>query len=244
MRARTTFVLGFFSAFLYAQSDSALADHFRSGQAAAAQLNYDRAIAEFQAVLKIDPTVVQARANLGLMYYSTGEYSKAAKELSQAARTKPDLLPAQLFLGLSDLKLGNAGDAVVALRHAARLDPNNVEAARGLLACYVTLSDYGPAFEQLQFFADCDDEQSLFVAGQAHLDIGRALTKQLALKYRDSAWAHQLAGDLATDRNDAKTAADEYVKARSLNPSVTESKVPVNAAELPAQLEGQRTPEV
>lgn len=244
MRARTASVLGLFSVLLYAQSDSALADHFRRGQAAAAQLDYDRAIAEFQAVLKIDPTVVQAQANLGLMYYSTGEYGKAANYLSQAARSDPGLLPAQLFLGLSDLKLGNAREAVPALRNAARLDPNNVEAARGLLACYVTLGNYGPAFQELQLFSQRDDEQSLFIAGQAYLDIGRALTKQLAFRYRDSAWAHELAGDLSTDRKDVKTAADEYAKARSLNSSVTESKAPMSPGDLAAQLKGPQTPEV
>jgi len=235
---------GFCSVFLYAQSEPTVADHFRRGQAAAARLDYDRAIAEFQAVLKIDPTLVQARANLGLMYYSTGEYSKAAIELSQAARAESDLLPAQLFLGLSDLKIGATRDGIVALRRAARLDPDNVEARRGLLACYVAAGDYGPASEQLQFFADRTDEQSLFIVGQAYLDIGKTLTKRLALQYRDSAWAHLLAGDLARDRSDTKTATDEYGKAQSLDPSVSaRSKAPLNSGDLAMQLESAQTPE-
>ena len=209
-----------FAEHMYAQEDSVVADHFQKGQAAAARLDYDRAIAEFRAVLKIDPTLIQARANLGLMYYSISEYGKAADELSPVTRSEPKLLPAQLFLGLADLKLGKVDQAASALQSALQLDPNNSQAARGLLACYVILGKYGLALRQLEFFKRQLDEESLFVVGQAYLDMGNGLTKRLASTYRDSAWAHQLAGDLASDRNDAKAAADEHAKAHSID-SVT-----------------------
>lgn len=243
MRGSTAFVFACFAVLACAQSESAIADHFRLGQAAAAKLDYDHAITEFRAVLKIDPTVVQARANLGLMYYSIGEYAQAATQLSQAAREAPDLLPAELFLGLSDLKLGRASEALTALRHAAQLDPNNTEVARGLLACYVTLGDYGPASREIDWFAQQHDEQSLFTLGQAYLDMGKTLTKKLALKYRDSAWAHRLAGDLAADRHDRNTAEEEYAKARSLDSVVTQKNSSSNMSQLAAELQRRETPE-
>ncbi len=246
------FILSFFAPQLrgqeHAQQDLSVSDHFQKGQQAAARLDYDRAIEEFRAVLKIDATIVQARANLGLMYYAIGEYSSAANELSKAARSQPDLLPAQLFFGLSELKLGRPADAISALRHATQLDPNNAEAARGLLSSYISLEKYTLALREIQFFKSRSDQESLFVTGQAYLDMGKRLTERLALKYRGSAWAHQLAGDLAADRNDAKTASDEYAKARAVDPSLPDpnslASSPTSPTELAVQLTGHESAEL
>lgn len=171
-------------------------------------------------MLQIDPSVVQARANLGLMYYLSARYSEAAQEFSIAARADPNILPAQLFLGLSYLKLGAFQRAIPPLEKAKQLDPSNQQVARGLLACYIALGQYQDAATELQFFEERTDEESLYIAGQAYLDMGRSLTQRMAQNYRSSGWAHRLAGDLAVDRGDWNTAVDEYRKAIAADPEM------------------------
>jgi tetratricopeptide (TPR) repeat protein len=204
-----------------AQDDPRIVQHFRAGQAAAEKQQFDQAIAEFRAVLQIDPGLVQARANLGLMYYLSARYDDAAKELSRVTQGDPQLLPGELFLGLSYLELGALDAAIPPLKKAQQLDPSNTQAARGLLACYVNLGKYREAAAELQFFENQPGEEALYITGQAYLDIGRALTLRMAHNYPSSAWSHRLAGDLAADRSDWSTAVDEYQKAQTADPSIT-----------------------
>ncbi len=199
-------------------AERTLADHFRAGQQAAAERRFDRAIVEFQAVLKLDPTLAEARANLGLMYYSTGEFAKAAAELAKVSTAAPDLLPGQLFLGLSYLSLGKTQLAIPPLRKALQLEPGNAEAQRGLLTCYLRLGEYQQATARIQSLEALPaQEEILYAIGQAYLEMGRGLTLQMAQHYRSSAWAHRLAGDLAADRGDWQEAAESYRRALAID---------------------------
>jgi tetratricopeptide (TPR) repeat protein len=109
-------------------SQEPLIDHFSAGQRAAAEHQIDRAITEFRAVLRLDPTVVQARANLGLMYYLAGRYKDAVSELSKVTRAAPDVLAGHLFLGMSYVKLAQLS--------RSRQIPTSAATARVLRARY------------------------------------------------------------------------------------------------------------
>lgn len=197
--------------------EQTVADHFRAGQRAAAAQQFERAIAEFRTVLKLDPTLVEARANLGLMYYSAGDFRAAVSELAKVSVRAPDLLPGQLFLGLSYLKLGSAREAVPPLLKALRLDPGNVEAQRGLLSCYLNLAQYQDAVEVLnRLEAVPAQEETLYAIGQAYLEMGRGHTVRMAHQYASSVWAHRLAGDLAADRGDKAAAEESYRRASAM----------------------------
>lgn len=210
---------------LAAQDDSAIQQHFRAGQQAAAQQDFVRAITEFQAVLKLDPTLLQARANLGLMYFSTGQYSEAAQQLAPVTKAQPDIFAAQLFLGLSRFKLGQVQQAISPLLIAQQQDPSNREAPRALFSCYLSLRDFREASRELQLLTDHpDSEETLLIASQAYLQMGQELTRQLARSFGTSKWAHRLAGDLAVDRGDAKVAADEYHTAVQIDAQDTDLK--------------------
>jgi tetratricopeptide (TPR) repeat protein len=229
---RFVLLLAAFAATILAQDqDSQLVAHFRAGQQAAAAHQFDRAIAEFRAVLKLDPTVVQARANLGLMYYSTGKYDAAASELLKVTRDTPDLLPGQLFLGLSLLNLGKPEQAVASLQKALHLDPNNTEGRRAILECYLQSNNYQQATEQIRLLEQQPaDEETLYTIARAYLEMGRSLTSRFARQYPSSAWAHRLAGDLASDRSDWREAVDSYRQALAIDPQMNELHSPLAKA--------------
>ncbi len=53
------------------------------------------------AALKLDPTLAEVRANLGLAYYADRQYSKAATEFQEALKRDGSLQTAKSFLPLS-----------------------------------------------------------------------------------------------------------------------------------------------
>ena len=221
---RYLFVLFLASSTLIAQPDAqqeSLAEHFHAGQRAAAAQRFDEAIHEFQAVLKIDPNLLQARANLGLMYYSKGDYGAAAAQMTQVVRVQPELLPAQLFLGLSDLNMAKPRDAETALRKALKIDPTNGEAELGLLTACVQQAEFAEAETELQKLKQKPpQEETLYAIGQAYLDLGKTLTSRMAQAYPSSAWAHRLAGDLAAERQDWPAAVVSYRAALPSSPQM------------------------
>ncbi len=202
-------------------SEETIANEFRAGQEAAAKRQFAVAIQNFRAVLKLDPSLAEARANLGLMYYSLGEFDEAGAELSKAIRTAPELLPAQLFLGLSLLNGGRPAQAIAPLKKALQLDARNAEAARALLLCYLATSNYAAVLEQLEeLLHGPANEDDLYTAGETYLEMGRRFTSRMAQQYRSSAWAQRLAGDLAADRADWPAAIESYRKALAADPSM------------------------
>ncbi len=211
-----------------AQTDGdAIAEHFRAGQRAAAAQNFDIAITEFKTVLKLDPTLTEARANLGLMYYSKAQFDEAAAELLQVVRAEPKLLPGQLFLGLSYINSGKPRQAIQPLRGALQLDPANAEARRALLLSYLEQEQYTDATEQLATLEKQPaDEETLYAVAQAYLTMGKSLTAALATHFSNSAWAHRLAGDLAADREDWPAALESYRKSVALDPAMSSDLQP------------------
>ena len=208
---------------VHAQTDQdRIVDHFKRGQEAAAQQRYKQAIAEFHEALKIDPDLVQARANLGLMYYLSGQYEQAIAELSRVVKSSSGILPAQLFLGISYLRTGRPAEALQPLSRALEIDPANTDALRATFTCDLALGRYGAAGKRLQEIIahGRDPVEAHYQAAHGYFEMAAALTESLAQNDRISGWAHRLAGDLAADRKDWTEAVDDYRKALAADPQM------------------------
>src|SRR5215468_5206020 len=92
--------------------EEAVSVHFQAGQAAIKNGEPEIAVREFQNVLSLDPSLVEAKVNLGLAYHLAGQYSKSTAVMADVAHMSPDLIPVQLFLGIGYLKLGEAAKAI------------------------------------------------------------------------------------------------------------------------------------
>jgi tetratricopeptide (TPR) repeat protein len=206
----------------YAQGvQNPLVSHFRKGQVAAAEKHYEQAIAEFREVLKIDPNSIEARANLGLMYYLLGQYETAILELSKVTQRSGGILPAQLFLGISYLRIGRADRALEPLRLAVEIDSRNPEAMRALFSCELALRNYRAAGRRLEAIVRIGDPlDGHYQAARGYVEMATDLTGALAQNGRTSKWAHRLAGDLAADRKAWTEAVEEYRKAILADPTM------------------------
>ena len=66
---------------------------------------------EFLAVLRIDPTNVDAHANLGVIAFVAHDYAGASSQFREALKSQPSLSKARALLGLSEEELGHREEA-------------------------------------------------------------------------------------------------------------------------------------
>lgn len=189
--------------------------HFRAGQQAMLRGEFADAAQEFEKVLVLDPTLVEAEVNLGLADHSLCEYTLAVQHLSKALAQRPNLLAPNVIVGTDYLKLGSPRKALPFLQHALRLDPSNREAHEALASYDLTQQDFHAAAREFKQLAtlDPDKSEALFKLGHVYLDLAARLAYRGARLYPDSAWGHRFLGDLLFGRNRWDDAAKEYSKA-------------------------------
>jgi tetratricopeptide (TPR) repeat protein len=98
--------------------------------------DYDRAIAHFQRVCKLDPRRVQPLVNLGAVYNRKGDFQQATKILRQALSKDRKCAEAYYNLGIAHRGLNQLSMAVSAYREAIRLSPEMAEAFLNLANAY------------------------------------------------------------------------------------------------------------
>jgi tetratricopeptide (TPR) repeat protein len=84
-----------------------LARHERLAQQYLSQREPLKAIPELQAVVMLDPHNLDARANLGVLYFFQGNYEQALPLLRSVVASKPDLWKIQSLLGIAERKTGD-----------------------------------------------------------------------------------------------------------------------------------------
>jgi tetratricopeptide (TPR) repeat protein len=90
--------------------------------------DYDSAIAEFTAAIKLRPGLASAYVGRGRAYYFKEEYDIAIKDYTEAIRFDPGLAEAYMFRGRAYYFKGEYDAAINDLNEAIRLDPNDSSA--------------------------------------------------------------------------------------------------------------------
>jgi len=90
-----------------ASPQNELASHQRLAQQYLAQRQPAKAIPELQAVVALDPTNLDARANLGVLYFFQGNYDQAVTLLRTVVASRPELWKIQSLLGIAERKTGD-----------------------------------------------------------------------------------------------------------------------------------------
>lgn len=86
------------------------------------------AISYFEASLRLDPRLQDARYNLGLALFEDRQLARAAKELELAVRQTPGSMRARLALGAARQDLGDLAGAETQFREAVQFAPDSPEA--------------------------------------------------------------------------------------------------------------------
>ena len=158
------------------------------------------AIREYQAALKIDPSLSGVYLNLGIAYFQGGKYAAATPVLEQFLAGDPQNRQAQELLGLCDLELDKYEDAI------AMLSPlqaeGNLDVLVALSAAYVRLRRMPEAeaiLRELLSSPRSNSAQVHFLMGQTYAGLNNfpeALEEFRAVSALDRTWPriHLLVG--------------------------------------------------
>ena len=86
---------------------------------------YPRAITQYSNYLKLVPTNLDARVDLGICYFETGETDLAVKTVEQVVKENPKHQMAMFNLGIIHLSSQHLEEAKVWFRRCVELDPQS-----------------------------------------------------------------------------------------------------------------------
>ncbi len=102
--------------------------YYNRGTAYADNGDYDRAIADLDQAIRLDPNDATTYANRGGAYGRKGEHDRAIADFDQAIRLKPDYLIAYGNRGHAYVQKGEYDAAIADFDQVTRLNPNDAKA--------------------------------------------------------------------------------------------------------------------
>ena len=205
--------------------------HFEKAQTAMREGRYKESEKEYLATLKLNPSLAEARANLGIVYYLDSEYPQAARTLMTALKLRPELTRARLYLGLSQFYLGQYRSSVDSLQEALSggLDAPFQKLARANLARdYLALDQTEKAIAVLKALVEQypRDTDLVYTLGKSYLRLSAAAAERLT-RAGDTARLHQMLAENFVNQGKFKEAIDEYLEALSLDPKTPGARYPL-----------------
>jgi Flp pilus assembly protein TadD len=85
--------------------------HYQLGMAHKNEGRYEEAVAEFKAILELDPDHPGAHLGLGLVYGFTGMFDESIEEMARAVQLRPDWAEAHMDLAKTYCMLGMFDEA-------------------------------------------------------------------------------------------------------------------------------------
>jgi tetratricopeptide (TPR) repeat protein len=131
------------------------------------QKQYNQAIIEYQAALKSNPKLGEARAKLGEAYAANGDTAKAVGEYIRAADLLPDNIPLQIVAVRAFLTAGRFEDARTRAQQILEKQPRNAAAQSLLGSALIGMKDPEGAIKELEHAIELDPTR-----GSAHTALG------------------------------------------------------------------------
>ena len=204
--------------------------HNNLGDAYASKGQWEMAMTEFQAALRLDPNDADAHNNLGLAYASKGLPDMAITEYQTALNLKPDYAKAHDNLGLAYASKGLPDMAITEYQTALNLNPDYAKAHDNLGLAYASKGQWEMAMTEFQAALRLDPDHA-----DAHNNLGAsywskgfldmAITEfQAALRLNpDHAKAHNNLGLAYASKGLPDMAITEYQTALNLKPDYVEA---------------------
>jgi tetratricopeptide (TPR) repeat protein len=181
------------------------------------------AITEYSAILRIDPNNLDARANIGVLQFFSGDYNKAAENLRAALTLKAGLWKLQALLGMAEKRTGQNAAASADLGPAfphLQEQKLKIEAGMELIELDYAQGDLGNAAEIVNVLREAkpEDIDILYTAHRIYSALADETTLSLAMVAPDSARMKQLmAHELARQAKD-EAAIARYREAIKIDP--------------------------
>jgi len=187
--------------------------------------NFTAAEQHLSAALKIDPTLAEVRANLGLAYYAGHQYRDAIGEFQEALRRDASVQTAKSFLPLSLAAAGDCEQAIPGLE--PEFASNSDVKLRRILGlslerCALAAGKEAEADQVAQKLLATypDDPDVLFAAGQLYGRLSSETYLKLMKVAPNSARTYQVMASVAASDGNWKGAIDAYRHALKLEPTL------------------------
>jgi tetratricopeptide (TPR) repeat protein len=180
------------------------------------------AIPELQKVVALNPSNVDARANLGVLLLFRGDYKGAIPQLRAALTLQPGLSKTQGLLGLAEehtFDLVDARKDLEASFPAIQDGKFKIEVGLNLVGLYTGTSDLDQAAGVIAQLikASPDDPEVLYAAYRVYGDLSGASKLRLSVVAPDSAQMHQLLAHEEIREGNTNAAVAQYRKAIAIN---------------------------
>jgi tetratricopeptide (TPR) repeat protein len=201
-------------------SDSRVVKLYAEAKEAHARNDDATAIAKYEAILHIAPSLGAAYNNLGALYLRQGEYRKAADILQKGLKVNPAMPSASALLGVALFQMGDYVSARPALEAALRANPKDDNAELMLAKDLAKLEDAEHAAAHLQQVAirQPKNQEVLYLLGQVYMQLSEKAFAQLNGLDPESVYAHEISGDLMISMKNYEGALTEYKKAVAMAP--------------------------
>jgi tetratricopeptide (TPR) repeat protein len=174
--------------------------------------DFSKAAEAYQKVVKLEPSIPELWANLGLMNHESGKHAEAIRSFQQAIRMKPSLFVPQLFLGIEYVESKNPKEAIPFLKNAVLLNPKDLQTSLYLGKAYAML-DQGD--EAANYYSN-----AIQIApnnGEAWLALGTSYLKQvesdarlMTSRYGNSSYGNLRAGEVLAEEGKLVQAEESY----------------------------------
>ena len=219
-------------------------EHFLAAQQAQQQGRLDDAVGEYKEVLRLQPRLPEAYANLGLVYYAHGEFENSAKAFAAAEKLRPGMRGVNLWLGIDEVRLNHPALGVTLLREAIRLDPKDKLAQSWLGTALWDAGQMDAALIQLRKAASQfpDDPDLLFALGEAYGKAAKQQSEQLLEDSSGTAISDRIYASMYAAEHDWTKAEGHLRRAivrdpHSLDAHLELAEVFIDQARLPAAQE-------
>jgi tetratricopeptide (TPR) repeat protein len=197
--------------------------YYELGERAVADNRLNDAAEAFRRLTQLDPSLAEAHAKLGLVYYQQGNFEGAIPEFRSALKLKPGLPNAGVLLALCLSETGRYAEAAPALEKAFRNPPS--ESTKRLIGLELLRSYEGMhrfdsavpvAVELSRSYPD--DPETLYSTGRFFGNISFLKMQRLLQVSADSVWTHQARGEAEESLERYALAISEYRKVLELDP--------------------------
>ena len=146
-----------------------------------AQVAHDYAAAEkaYKQAVRIEPSMPELWANLGLMQQETGNIASAIPSFQQANRLNPSLYVPDLFLGIDFVSTGKAQQAIPFLIKAEKINKTDLQTPLALGRAYYAVGKFSPAAQEFTRAIALDPK-----LGAAWFSLGIARLNQVEMDAR------------------------------------------------------------
>ncbi|HEX4039408.1 MAG TPA: tetratricopeptide repeat protein [Acidobacteriaceae bacterium] len=203
-------------------ASSELKSDLDRGQAALRAGDSATAARDFTAALQLDPSSVEAHANLGAIAFFRGDCQAAEPHFRAALRAAPSLTKAQALLGVCEHRLGEPAAADDMKEAFAKLDDPRLHLQIGieLANLYYQQGDLEATASILRSLVatNPDNVDVLFFAQRVYSELADNTLNKLAILAPNSARMEQLIAERLINAGDLKDAVIHYRKAIALDP--------------------------